>query len=91
MTKTELINAVAEKNAMNKKDADKLVNSVFETISETLASGDKVAIVGFGTFEVRERAARIGHNPKTKEKIQIPASLLPVFKAGKVLKEAVSK
>jgi len=91
MTKTELISAVAEKTGLTKKDADKAVNSVFESISEALAASDKVSLVGFGTFEVRERAARKGHNPRTKEPIDIPASQLPVFKAGKGLKEAVAK
>ena len=91
MTKTELINVVAEKSDISKKDADKAVNAVFEAISETLAGGDKVQIVGFGSFEVKPRGQRVGRNPRTKEEIVIPASKLPVFKAGKSLKEQVAK
>ena len=91
MTKAELINAVAQKTELSKKDSEKAVVAVLDAISETLAAGEKVALVGFGTFEVKERAAREGINPRTKEKIEIPASKLPVFKAGKVLKEVVSK
>ena len=74
-----------------KRTARKAVVAVLDAISETLAAGEKVALVGFGTFEVKERAAREGINPRTKEKIEIPASKLPVFKAGKALKEVVSK
>ncbi len=91
MTKAELINAVAQKTELSKKDSDKAVTAVLDAITEALAAGDKVALVGFGTFEVKERAEREGINPRTKEKIMIPASKLPVFKAGKALKEAVSK
>ena len=91
MTKAELINAVAQKTELSKKDSEKAVVAVLDAISETLAAGEKVALVGFGTFEVKERAAREGINPRTKEKIEIPASKLPVFKAGKALKEVVSK
>ena len=91
MTKTELINAVAEKSALTKKDAEKAVSAVVESITEALASGDKVALVGFGTFEVRDRAAREGKNPATGEAITIAASKVPAFKAGKALKDAVSK
>ncbi|MDR2655337.1 MAG: HU family DNA-binding protein [Oscillospiraceae bacterium] len=91
MTKTELIGAVANKTGMTKKDSDKAVNSVLEAISEALAKGEKVTLVGFGNFEVRSRAARKGHNPRTKDVIDIPASTLPVFKAGKSLKDAVTK
>ena len=91
MTKAELINAVAQKTELSKKDSEKAVVAVIDAISETLAAGEKVALVGFGTFEVKERAAREGINPRTKEKIEIPASKLPVFKAGKALKEEVSK
>ena len=91
MTKAELINAVAQKTELSKKDSEKAVVAVIDAISETLAAGEKVALVGFGTFEVKERAAREGINPRTKEKIEIPASKLPVFKAGKALKEAVNK
>ena len=91
MTKAELINAVAQKTELSKKDSEKAVVAVIDAISETLAAGEKVALVGFGTFEVKERAAREGINPRTKEKIEIPASKLPVVKAGKALKEVVSK
>ena len=91
MTKAELINAVAQKTELYKKDSEKAVVAVIDAISEALAAGEKVALVGFGTFEVKERAAREGINPRTKEKIEIPASKLPVFKAGKTLKEVVSK
>ena len=91
MTKAELINAVAQKTELSKKDSEKAVVAVLDAISETLAAGEKVALVGFGTFEVKERAAREGINPRTKEKIEIPASKLPGFKAGKALKEVVSK
>lgn len=91
MTKTELISAVAQKTEFSKKDSEKAVNAVIESISEALAAGEKVSLVGFGTFEVKERAARKGVNPHTKEAIDIPASKLPSFKAGKALKEAVSK
>ena len=89
MNKSELISVVAEKTGMTKKDTEKVVNSVFEGISESLAKGDKVRIIGFGTFEVRERKAREGRNPATGEPITIPAAKVPVFKAGKALKESV--
>lgn len=91
MTKSDLITAVVEKTGMTKKDADAAVNAVLDSITESLAGGEKVSLVGFGNFEVRQRAARKGHNPKTKEPMDIPASTLPVFKAGKGLKEAVAK
>ena len=91
MTKAELISAVAQKTQLSKKESDKAVAAVLEAITETLKSGEKVSLVGFGTFEVKERAAREGINPRTKEKVTIPASKLPVFKAGKALKEEVSK
>lgn len=91
MNKTELIAAVAEKAELSKKDADKAVAAVLDTITETLVAGDKIQVVGFGTFEVRERGERTGRNPQTKEIITIPASKAPVFKAGKALKDAVAK
>lgn len=91
MTKVELIAKVAEKTGFTKKDAEMAVTAVLGTITETLAEGDKVSLVGFGTFEVKDRKEREGHNPKTNEKIMIPASKAPVFKAGKALKDAVSK
>ena len=91
MNKAELITAVAQKTGLTRKDADKVVASVLESITETLASGEKVSLVGFGTFEVKERAAQQGINPSTKEPMQIPASKSPVFKSGKQLKDAVNK
>ncbi len=91
MTKTELVSAVAEKAGITKKDADLAVNTVFDCITDTLAKGEKITIVGFGNFEVRERAAREGINPRNGDKIQIEASKVPAFKAGKALKDAVSK
>ena len=91
MTRTELIKAVAEKAEFSKKDAEKAVTAVLEGITDALASGEKVQLVGFGTFEVRERAAREGKNPATGETIQIEATKVPAFKAGKALKDAVAK
>jgi len=91
MNKTELIAAVAEKTGMTKKDAERVVNATFETVTAALAKGDKVAVSGFGNFEVKAREARVGRNPRTKETIQIPATRLPAFKAAKALKDAVSK
>ncbi len=90
MNKTELVSSVAEKADITKKDAEKVIASVLETIEGALAAGDKVQLVGFGTFEVRERAARTGRNPKTGEEIQIDATKVPAFKAGKALKDAVN-
>lgn len=89
MNKTELIAATAEKANLSKKDTEAAVNAVIDVITEALKKGDKVQLVGFGSFETRERAARVGRNPKTKEEIQIPASRVPAFKAGKALKDAV--
>ena len=91
MNKSELIAAVADKAGISKKDADKAVGAVIDAVTDALTGGDKVQLVGFGTFEVRARAKRTGRNPRTKEKITIPASKLPVFKAGKALKDAVDK
>ncbi len=91
MTKTELIAAVAAKAELSKKDADKAVNAVIDAITEAMVNGDKVQLVGFGTFEVRDRAAREGKNPSTGEKISIPATKVPAFKAGKALKDVVAK
>ncbi|MCI6965952.1 HU family DNA-binding protein [bacterium] len=90
MNKTELIAAVAEKAGFSKKDAEAAVNAALATITETLKAGDKVSLVGFGTFEVRERPAHKGHNPMTGAEIEIPASKAPAFKAGKALKEALN-
>lgn len=91
MTKAELINAIAEKSELTKKDAEKALNAVVSSITDALADGDKVQIVGFGTFEVRERNAKEAINPRTKEKIKVPAKKAPAFKAGKALKDAVDK
>ena len=91
MNKTELIAAVAEKTGLTKKDAERVVNATFETVTAALAKGDKVAVAGFGNFEVKTREARVGRNPRTKETIQIPATKLPAFKAAKALKDAVAK
>ncbi len=91
MNKTELVQAVAEKSGMTKKSASDAVEAVLSTISDQLAEGEKVTLVGFGTFEVRERAARKGINPSTRKEITIPATKVPAFKPGKSLKEMVSK
>lgn len=91
MNKGELVAAVAAKADLTKKDAEKAVISVVEAIEEALKAGDKVQLIGFGTFEVKSRNARTGRNPRTKETIQIPASKLPVFKAGKALKDSIAK
>ena len=91
MNKTELVNAVAEKAGLSKKDAEKVINATVDAITAALQAGDKVQLVGFGAFEVKTRAARQGRNPRTKETITIPASKSPVFKAGKALKDAVAK
>lgn len=91
MNKTELIASVAEQSGLTKKDAEKAVKALFEAISEALAKNERVQVIGFGTFEVRERKAREGHNPSNpKQKIKIPASKSPAFRAGKQLKERVN-
>ena len=87
MNKTELVAAMADKAGLSKKDAEKALNAFVESIEETLKAGDKVSLVGFGTFETRERAAREGKNPRTGEKIKIAASKIPAFKAGKAFKD----
>ena len=89
MNKTELIAAVAETTGMSKKDTEAVVNAALNTITAALTKGDKVQLVGFGSFEVKARAARTGLNPKTKEPVKIAASKVPTFKAGKALKDAV--
>lgn len=89
MNKTELVAAVAAKADISKKDAEKAVTALFDTIIEKVADGEEIRVVGFGTFERHERKERTGCNPKTKEKITIPASKVPAFKAGKAFKEAV--
>lgn len=91
MNKTELIAAVAEKTDLSKKDADAAVSAVLGAITDALKAGDKIQLVGFGTFEVRNRAAKQGRNPRTGETITVPASKVPAFKAGKALKDAVAE
>ena len=91
MNKAELVAAMAEKTELSKKDAEKALKAFTEVVAETLKKGDKIQLVGFGTFEVAERAAREGRNPVTKETIKIPASKAPKFKAGKPLKDAINK
>ena len=91
MNKTELVATVAEKSGLTKKDAERVVSAAFETIATELSKGEKVQISGFGIFEVKEREARVGRNPRTKEAIEIPASKVPAFKASKALKDIVSK
>lgn len=91
MKKSELIAVVAEKAAISKKDAEAAVSATFDTIVDAIAAGDKIQIVGFGTFERRERNARTGVDPRTNAKIEIPASKVPAFKAGKAFKDAVNQ
>ena len=89
MNKTELVAVVAEKSGLTKKDAERVVSATFETITAQMMKGEKVQISGFGIFEVKEREARVGRNPRTKEAIEIPASKVPAFKASKTLKDTV--
>ena len=91
MNKVELIAQIAEKSGLSKKDAEKALAAVIDTITEAVSNGDKVQLVGFGSFEVKQRKARVGRNPKTKEAIEIPATRVPVFKAGRALKDSVAK
>lgn len=91
MNKTQLISAVAAKSGLSKKDSDKAVNAVFEAIKDSLVAGEKVQIVGFGAFEIKQREAHIGRNPKTMEEIQVKASRVASFRAGKGLKNAVGQ
>ena len=91
MNKTEFIAAMAEKTGLTKKDTEKTLKAFEEVVTSELAKGNKVQLVGFGTFDVIDRAARVGRIPKTKTEIQIPASRAPKFKVGKVLKDAVNK
>ncbi len=91
MNKTDLIDAVAQKTDLTKKESEAAINATLDAIVEALASEEKVVLVGFGTFETKKRAARKGRNPSTKEPINIPASKAPVFKAGKGLKDKVNK
>lgn len=90
MNKTELVANVADKAGLTKKDAEKAVNALFDSVQKALVEGDKVQLIGFGTFEVKARAARKGRNPQTGAEIEIAASKNPVFKAGKALKDAVN-
>jgi DNA-binding protein HU-beta len=90
VTKADLVNAMAEKAGLSKADSEKALKSFIDVITEALQAGDKVALVGFGTFSVGERAARTGQNPQTGNKIEIPASKSPKFKAGKALKDAIN-
>ncbi|HGJ5880640.1 MAG TPA: HU family DNA-binding protein [Arsenophonus nasoniae] len=89
MKKTEVINQIAEKADLTKKDSEKALNAFIETVTEALKAGDEVQLVGFGNFQVKQRAARDGRNPKTGETLKIAAANVPSFKAGKTLKEAV--
>ncbi len=91
MNKSELVEAMAKKSGLTKKDAESALNAFTETVEKTLTKGDKIQLVGFGTFEVAQRAARTGKNPATGEKIKIKASKAPKFKAGKALKDKVNK
>lgn len=91
MNKTELILAVAEETGLAKKDTEAVLSAALKVIAETLAQEDKVQIIGFGSFEIKHRAERMGRNPRTKEAVLIPASKNPVFKAGKALRDAVAK
>ncbi len=91
MNKTELVAEIAGKTGLSKKDAEKALAAVVETVTDAVKKGDKVQLVGFGSFELKCRDARMGRNPKTKEAIEIPASRVPVFKAGKAFKDAVAK
>lgn len=91
MNKQELINAIANETGISKKDTEATINSFVNVVSNALVNKDKVQLIGFGTFETRERAERTGRNPQTNEEIKIPASTVPAFKAGKALKEKVNK
>ena len=91
MNKTELIAAAAQSAGMTKKDTERVINAAIDALTASLQQGDKVQISGFGTFEVKDREARVGRNPHTKETIEIPATKVPVFKASKALKDTVAK
>lgn len=91
MNKSELVSAISEKTASSKKSAEASLNAIVEIITEELKNNGKVQLVGFGTFETRKRAARKGINPQTKQEIKIPATIAPVFKAGKALKDIINK
>jgi DNA-binding protein HU-beta len=91
MNKSELITSISTKSGLTKVDAEKALKGIIESIEETLAKGEKVQLVGFGTFEPRQRAARVGRNPRTKEEIQIAATTVPAFKPGKEFKDNIKK
>ena len=91
MNKTDLITAAAVKSGLSKKDAERVVNALLDTVTASLAKGEKVQISGFGIFETKEREARVGRNPRTKEAVQIPATRTPTFKPSKLLKDIVGK
>ena len=91
MNKTELIAVAAERAGIAKKDAERLLNAAIDVMTESLVAGDKIQLTGFGTFEVKDREARVGRNPKTLEAIEIPATRVPQFKASKALKDHVAK
>ena len=91
MNKTDLITAAAEKSGISKKDAERVVNALLDTVTASLVKGEKVQISGFGIFETKEREARVGRNPRTKEAVQIPATRTPTFKPSKLLKDIVGK
>ncbi|MDF2523536.1 MAG: bacterial nucleoid DNA-binding protein [Clostridiales bacterium] len=91
MNKSDLVSSMAEKAELSKKDAEKALTAFIESVEETLVQGEKVQLVGFGTFEVRERAERKGRNPQTKDEITIPASKAPIFRVGKALKDTINK
>lgn len=91
MNKTDLIAATAEKSGVSRKDAERVVNAVLDTITASLTKGEKVQLSGFGIFETKEREARVGRNPRTKEPVQIPATRTPAFKPSKLLKDIVGK
>lgn len=90
MNKSELVDSIAQKSGLNKTQSTEALNAFMETVGEALEKGDTISLVGFGTFSVKERAARTGHNPKTREKIEIAASKVPSFKAGKGLKDRLN-
>jgi DNA-binding protein HU-beta len=91
MNKTELVARIAENTGTSKKDCEKMLDATLDEIIDSLSSGEKVQIVGFGVFDVKDRAARVGRNPKTKEAINIPPTRIPQFKAGKALRDAIAK
>ena len=91
MNKTELISAMVERSGLSRKDTQRALAAAFESITSSLAAGDRVQLVGFGTFETKDREARTGRNPSTGEPMEIPAARLPVFKAGKALKDMVAR